>query len=544
MINIVSIGKADYKAKKISAWIVGGLIDDLAFKKTYPIAGRQILVSAEPMWPECKMPKPRCDVVLIASLEEKDLIGIDELVKDYMTVPVKFIVYEGAAPPKEKEKEWGAAALQMQDPQVLIEKLRKAHDELAALVKNIFEEFDKDKRGYIDLKDLTQVAKELGVLLSPAEAELMYKELDENKDGKISLKEFTDWWRNGRQGKSYKLSEMLTKGIQKSKALSLAANLLEQYGGLKDLVEEEQKVIKSQFEIHVNRVKNVGGLILNGMFMSPGKALDAHLQQYRTCLSFPTNSTFFAMAFGCKKAPQQVLENLKDILEKILTIDKGLKRLSTDFPREYGISTNKKVILGAMLPENALMIDVALKNLAKAFPNFKVEQTLSVFVKFATDLAKLSTEDRSALDMLLFDGVSVDLEFQILQAFASKVATMGDQAKKFLGQMGNVAQLIQENGMYANSVTGELEFDVNQELRAKVADIVGESNPLNTPLKIFKGMFAPILKKKIEKMPILGKAKDFLMDDIENVEMFFYLDGKMAVKVYAELPGLKTLLDF
>ncbi len=52
----------------------------------------------------------------------------------------------------------------------------------------IFEMFDKDKSGYIDVSDLQTIMKSLG--RDPSEAFEMIKGLDINQDGKLSFEEF------------------------------------------------------------------------------------------------------------------------------------------------------------------------------------------------------------------------------------------------------------------------------------------------------------------------------------------------------------------
>lgn len=65
-------------------------------------------------------------------------------------------------------------------------------------MRKIFTAFDADASGYIDIGELSAVAKELGRELDAAELEECMKDLDQNKDNKISYDEFTQWWLSGR----------------------------------------------------------------------------------------------------------------------------------------------------------------------------------------------------------------------------------------------------------------------------------------------------------------------------------------------------------
>ena len=79
------------------------------------------------------------------------------------------------------------------------------NNESKEALKNIFDNFDKDKSGFIELKELSLVSKELGDELKPEEVSKIMKELDINKDGRISFNEFWDWWIYGRANKLEKM---------------------------------------------------------------------------------------------------------------------------------------------------------------------------------------------------------------------------------------------------------------------------------------------------------------------------------------------------
>lgn len=53
-------------------------------------------------------------------------------------------------------------------------------------MKKVFNSFDKDNSGFIDINELKDASKELGRPLDAAELDECMKDLDQNKDGKIS----------------------------------------------------------------------------------------------------------------------------------------------------------------------------------------------------------------------------------------------------------------------------------------------------------------------------------------------------------------------
>ena len=61
-------------------------------------------------------------------------------------------------------------------------------------IKQIFDQFDKNKNGYIDKKELGTLSAALNDPLSPAELHDFFKNVDKDKSGKISWDEFIKYW--------------------------------------------------------------------------------------------------------------------------------------------------------------------------------------------------------------------------------------------------------------------------------------------------------------------------------------------------------------
>tara|TARA_B100000768_G_scaffold49738_1_gene48537 strand:- start:9880 stop:10083 length:204 start_codon:yes stop_codon:yes gene_type:complete len=61
-------------------------------------------------------------------------------------------------------------------------------------IKKIFDQFDKDKDGYINKKELHALAIALNNTLSPAELQDLFRDLDIDNSGKITMGEFIKYW--------------------------------------------------------------------------------------------------------------------------------------------------------------------------------------------------------------------------------------------------------------------------------------------------------------------------------------------------------------
>jgi len=58
-------------------------------------------------------------------------------------------------------------------------------------IKKAFALFDDDQTGFINLRNLRRISRELGENLSDEELQAMIDEFDKNQDGQIDLEEFT-----------------------------------------------------------------------------------------------------------------------------------------------------------------------------------------------------------------------------------------------------------------------------------------------------------------------------------------------------------------
>jgi len=62
--------------------------------------------------------------------------------------------------------------------------------------KNFFDQFDKDKSGTIEKKELATLCIALNDPLSPPELQDFFKQVDKDNSGKITWQEFIDYWKS------------------------------------------------------------------------------------------------------------------------------------------------------------------------------------------------------------------------------------------------------------------------------------------------------------------------------------------------------------
>merc|ERR1719389_1226032 len=61
-------------------------------------------------------------------------------------------------------------------------------------LKQEFDAYDEDRRGYIDVKELKELLEKLGEELSEEELDQAFRELDQDGSGEIEFFEFVEWF--------------------------------------------------------------------------------------------------------------------------------------------------------------------------------------------------------------------------------------------------------------------------------------------------------------------------------------------------------------
>ncbi|KAF0710142.1 Aste57867_5593 [Aphanomyces stellatus] len=62
-------------------------------------------------------------------------------------------------------------------------------------LKKVFDDYDEDGSGDIDVEELAKIAEDLGEPLSPEELQYLIEEFDANGSGRIDWQEFIAWWK-------------------------------------------------------------------------------------------------------------------------------------------------------------------------------------------------------------------------------------------------------------------------------------------------------------------------------------------------------------
>lgn len=541
MLRIVVIGNSEAVAQASAEWCCEGEKKGVDFEKKYEIEGRSLTIQALPVCPEQKAPKPIAQAVVIVCKSEADFALLEPIVQNYIKVPIKFVLHDGVAEQVSIEAKWGAKGLEKKDPKSFANEVIKANNDLIKLVAQVFKGFDKDNSGFIDLKEIVAVGKELGTTFTEGEAAEIINELDTNKDGKVSLEEFVEWWKSGRQGKK-DFGGLLSGWMKKNKIVSEALSKFSLTG---EELKEGQKHVEASFAFHVNKVTKPG-VMLDFKFMSKGKELTSEFQAYAEAVGVAPDTPFFGIGFG-SPSPASAKETLENLVQGATMMATGLipkaEQALGFVEQKFGQTTSKAVMV--ICPSEAVkpLVGMVMEQVKPIASVISPDQLLEFTIAFATDLNKIANSEAPVYDSLM-EGVSLSFKASIAQKFTEKFhdilkdeSIKGMIPPKILKKLLPLALV--DNWIAGSK--GEIEFEIDPELKAMIQGF-GAATPFALPVSAAKGMFGEQAKGMISQIPMAEAAYNLFKDQVTSIEFFIYLAGFAGLKFRFDLPGLKELL--
>lgn len=227
------------------------------------------------------------------------------------------------------------------------------------LVKEVFDRYDRDKSGDVDLTELQSLLSDLGAEMKFEDLEVAMQELDSNRNGLCSFKEFLAWWSAKVENRSLKdnvaLAYMKTKlateiALRKTRAQLARADM-------KDAAEGEMSInasldLSSSIEGCPDGMTVVARL--EHMESNPGLEVDALKAMLRT---------------KSKAASVKVVEKMQELVNLF-----GLADLVTVVPDDDKVSVTLK-LSGDMVQafSESEESQVAFENLQKAFTKCELQ---------------------------------------------------------------------------------------------------------------------------------------------------------------------------
>jgi hypothetical protein len=473
---------------------------------------------------------PAGDVLFLHCFDLATLDLLDPVMGFCSKMPIKFMMYKGVPPKKEFHEKWGFKVIEPADPKKLLAEIVEANNQLTAMIESVFKNFDKDHSGFIDLKEIIMMSRELKNPIPEGEAELILKDLDTNKDGKVSLEEFTNWWKAGRRGVNARLSSMVIGNIKKTEALQKAAEVLAQYGGMEDIKEEDKKLIQVAAAFHLNRTKETG-LILNAHMCTAGKQLEEINREHRMTVGAPKDLPYLCLSFTCKH-PEKVkglLENLvSQAYAMVSMMSPEISKIIKEEDIGFSFDEKKATFRLTLRPQEIPGVEREIKKAEKVKGLMLPDQEFDAYLRLKTDLGKLATTEKPVFAALL-DGVSVELKGTITKAVLKEASR---------GTRGLMREIKGGGGMF-NFAKGTLELEIDDE---EVKEMMKKFGIPPIPLKDIKAMLAPMILGNLEMMPELKEMYNMVSGELSGIELFICQPGLVGFKFLADLPHLDMLL--
>eukprot|EP00831_Metopus_contortus_P009669 TRINITY_DN1372_c0_g1_i3.p1 TRINITY_DN1372_c0_g1~~TRINITY_DN1372_c0_g1_i3.p1 ORF type:complete len:437 (-),score=89.71 TRINITY_DN1372_c0_g1_i3:35-1345(-) len=409
----------------------------------------------------------------------------------------------------------------------------ESDNKLQETIKTVFTKFDKDNSGFIELDEIKSIAKELGLEMTPEEASAYLKDLDTNQDGKISYDEFVQWWLSGRPGKLEKMEKLMVKflGVHFKDALDMFKMI------------EKPFLVEGSFGIYVNKVKEPG-LGIHFDTIGSGEELKAEYAQYAEGLGLDPEMPFIGIAFGSKN-PSEAKATLQSLFENSLEMVKAMvkpaKKVLPMIDFKFG-NTDKKTLLTIIPSEEMTPMISGVKS--KMPPNLKslVEgQFIRFALTFATDLKQIISADKPAYECIL-DGISFDMKSKTMAEVSKMIGKAISNMKFIPRKQRKLIPTFFAQDSWVGKTKGELEFEVDDNLKAKIKEMAG-ATPFAMPLKDLKPMMAAQAKEMISAIPIAEMVYNFFKDEVSFIEVFFYGAGVGGHKIRIDLPGLGDFIN-
>lgn len=136
-----------------------------------------------------------CLVFYVNTMPDLDIVKV--LSKKHTNIPVHILVTEQKVsgidrvvviPPGPMSLLWNHLFIQQTN--------------LEKLLREIFNDMDKDQNGFINNEEIFDALSKLDKNLTQVDTNRIFKTIDKNEDGKINFNEFSYWWKRGRQRKT------------------------------------------------------------------------------------------------------------------------------------------------------------------------------------------------------------------------------------------------------------------------------------------------------------------------------------------------------
>eukprot|EP00826_Nyctotherus_ovalis_P056464 TRINITY_DN762_c0_g1_i1.p1 TRINITY_DN762_c0_g1~~TRINITY_DN762_c0_g1_i1.p1 ORF type:complete len:544 (+),score=174.46 TRINITY_DN762_c0_g1_i1:251-1882(+) len=543
MFKLLIVGRSEDIAKEAALWAVSEENKGSYYMKQYEVSGFVMSIRVYPLWIEQKARKPAGDGLLLVARAPGDLQAMEGFIKDYKGMPIKFVLYDGAPEEPGFEAKWDAKPLPKGLSVEFVDKLIAANNELVKRVAKVFKTFDTEKTNKIDVGSLKSMVNDLGKEFVNDIYRMDEEDVKNVEEGLASLEDLMEWWKSGGRDNPSQMGGVIKAIIEENPYIQVVVQSLNQL----KIPNQAEKMVEGKFSVHANKVE-APGLSLSLAVKTCGNSLNSDFQEFEHTVGIGNYDPFIGIAFRTYN-PAEALTQLQNLVNSALVLGKSLSaeiNSALGFVEfKYGASNEKVFLCVVPSDKGASAIDPILSLLNSVAHIIVANQLGSIDITFATDLDKISTEDRPFFELLL-DGVTANMDYKAnpdvnkylnhMQASSGALNFVPKKIRKMLTSILFVTDLIK-------STEGELEFEVTQDIKEAISELIDDEEA-KVSLKLLKEGMGESIREKIEAVPLLSMVHTFFKESVIGVDIFTYVIGLAGVKFSASLPGLSTLLTF
>jgi hypothetical protein len=405
-----------------------------------------------------------------------------------------------------------------------IEHISSVDNELTQRISTVFNAFDRDNSGFLDIKEIEQVSSELGHSVTSIELERLFAEVDENGDGQISLSEFTNWYKSGRVG-SNKLFRNLTSKIAKTKgSLKNAGAELQRALGDEDAHDD-----KIDFHLKAHHGTVESSSVQVEVHAVAGKideletlAADAGATEGQTVLILSFES---AETLSAEELEQTTSNEFAKLVSLVSTFDPMIDSILQSSRLTVRSKGNRIYVILAMNLDDIRPIKTFLKDVTVLINACKFEQSFHFKGAWDIDASELFDDRRNAFENFIED-FTADISVTVWRRYRDLIANSRQFRKlKFL--------------QFVGLTSGDVEVSV-EGLSSLPEFIFRKINYSDFNMSTFKKYWGKTLKKQL---PLVCKTLNIFSEHFKaNFEVFAKVSS-ISASLKASAPGLSSFLN-
>jgi len=411
-------------------------------------------------------------------------------------------------------------------------------------LRKVFDSFDKDKNGYIDINEIKALSKELGHEISETDVQKIFSEVDTNKDGKISFGEFSIWWYSG---KATKLEGLVYYQLKAHKLLSKAHGHVSRLGQSLD-TKYDATVENHYFGIQAGEAEYKTKLDFKVAF---GGTEEKQLFDHTLGkLGRPWDQNGIVLSFKSPN-PESAKDGLKDLFDTALQFAEFLppevQEVLNSLSFDYFTTTD---IVGVAVTTSDMAIKTLARTLSEVGSSVVGEETGGLFhvhLGLKNDIASIfkNSQDNVRKSILeeLIESFILEANAKISPLVLSVLRQQYYASKANGGKLGpEIIPLLLKGSKLYFKLT-----ELKAETILPTLEGLGLSAPLSQIpalgdlLELAKGSG---IDQMVQGIPQASQALEFFRDHIRaNVHLTLRVD-KTVANLHFHTSGIKEVFDY